>query len=67
MDGANNPFLPSLGVVPATFLGRTVAKHKLELFTPQIDNDRARTAWLNATRYFAKWCASQRLKQHLAA
>src|ERR1700732_4857057 len=61
-DGKNELIVaPSPAPRPAPLFAptRKAARRFLEFFTAQINNAHTRRAYLNATRRFADWCASQ--------
>jgi len=39
------------------------ARRFLEFFTPQVNNDHTRKAYMNATRRFAEWCDARGIGQ----
>ena len=65
-DGTNELIIaPSEDLRPAPLFAptRKAARRFLEFFTAQINNDHTRRAYMNATRRFADWCASNEIHE----
>jgi site-specific recombinase XerD len=65
-DGKKDLILaPSADLLPAPLFAPTpkAARRVLEFFTAQINNAHTRRAYMNATRRFADWCASQEIHE----